>query len=263
MFKKYFIAVSSAIAITLSSCSPVQRAYDSNGNILTSKPSSNLNSIGAREFGKIKRSKKVSKHAAYNKQLQRVAARLKPHIDYPGAEWEFVVFEDKTPNAFALPGGKIGVHTGLFQITQNDAGLAAVVGHEIAHITLNHSRARRNGQIGAILGGLILEGVLANSGASSASSNQARVAYGVGSVGLGVLPFSRSQEYQADRIGALYMAKAGYDPQEAVNLWIRFDNYKKGKTSTPDWLSTHPSSSNRIKALKAFLPQATAVYKKQ
>lgn len=159
----------------------------------------------------------------------------------------------------------MGVHSGLFQVTQNDAGLAAVVGHEIAHVTLNHAAARRNRTVGTLIGGIVLDQVLRGNGASSNDRALAAGAYGIGTTVGFILPYSREQELQSDRIGAVYMAQAGYDPRESVGLWKRFSAYKNKKNpkKTPAFLSTHPLDSKRIQALEAFMPVALKEYNRR
>lgn len=231
------------------------------GQVKIVRASNTMMAQGLKEFATIKSKKKVSSNSSYNAQLQRVASRLKQVIQMPGAKWEFVVFEDSSPNAFALPGGKVGVHTGLFPITQNDAGLAAVVGHEIAHVTRNHAGGRQKQTVGIGAAGLILDQIAKSRGASGADRLKLGALYGgAATVGL-ALPHSRSAELEADKIGAVYMAQAGYDPNEAVAMWERFAAYKnKSGSKQPEFLSTHPLDSTRINALKAFMPTAQKEY---
>ena len=246
----------------LSSCA-VSSFDPLTGEVRTTPASSSLVARGAQQFNAMKRQKKLSNNAAYKAQVRRVSARLKQVIDIPNAQWEFVVFEDKTPNAFALPGGKVGVHSGLFQITRNDAGLAAVLGHEIAHVVLNHSQQRVNQATGIALGTIVLDQMMRKQGASD--SSRATTATGVAAAGaLGVvLPHSRRAELDADKLGTIYMARAGYRPDEAVNLWRRFEAWrqKEKKSQAPEFLRTHPLDSNRIKALQDFLPVAQREYR--
>lgn len=250
------------IAASLSSCA-VSSFDPQTGQVRTTAPSSNLVAQGARQFGEMKRTKKLSNDAGHQAQVARVAARLTPVIDIPNARWEFVVFEDETPNAFALPGGKVGIHSGLFQITRSDAGLAAVLGHEIAHVVLNHSQQRVNQATGLAVGTLILDQVLRKKGASN--RDRAVVATGAAAAGtLGVvLPYSRKAELDADKLGTLYMARAGYDPQEALALWNRFASWRQQqkKGEGPEFLRTHPLDSSRIQALREFLPVAQREYR--
>jgi predicted Zn-dependent protease len=218
--------------------------------------------MGFTAFNDLKQSMKISNDAAAIAQVERVANRLIPHVNVPNAQWEVVVFDDATPNAFALPGGKIGVHTGILPITQTDAGLAAVMGHELAHITLRHGGQRVSRQLAVQLGMTALDIGLATSQENYPQYRpQILAGLGVGtSIGI-VLPFSRDNEYEADRIGMRYMARAGYNPREAVELWKRMKAYSDqhgGKP--PEFLSTHPADSNRIAQLEHYLPEAMAMY---
>lgn len=248
---------SALVAALLNSCA-VSTFDPSTGQVRTTPASKSLMVKGAQQFEAMKRKNKVSSNTAHTAQVQRVAARLKPVIGIPNANWEFVVFEDETPNAFALPGGKVGIHSGLFQITRNDAALAAVLGHEIAHVVLNHSQQRVNQAVGIALGTLVLDQAMRQSGASDGS--RAATASGVAAVGsLGVLlPYSRKAEYEADKLGALYMARAGYNPEEAIALWMRFAAWREREKQRegPELLRTHPVDGNRIKALQDFMPVA-------
>ena len=250
------------LAALLSSCA-VSNFDPNTGQVRTAPASSNLVAKGTQQFEAMKRKNKLSTNAAHKAQVRRVAARLKPVIDMPNAKWEFVVFEDKTPNAFALPGGKVGIHSGLFQITRNDAALAAVLGHEIAHVVLNHSQQRVNQATGIALGTIVLDQMMRKQGATD--SSRAATATGAAAVGsLGVmLPNSRKAEYEADKLGALYMARAGYNPEEAVALWKRFSAWRERekKREGPEFLRTHPVDSNRIKALQDFMPVAKRQYR--
>jgi predicted Zn-dependent protease len=261
-FQKFLAIVPSVLALVIVSCAV--SSFDPNtGEVRTSAPSSSLVSQGIREFDKMKREKRISTHPAYNAQVQRVASHLKSVINIPNARWEFVVFEDPTPNAFALPGGKVGVHTGLFQITQTDAGLATVLGHEISHVVLNHSQQRVNQATGVAVGTVLLDTILSAKGVDKTGrAGAATAAAAVGTVGL-ILPYSRKAELQSDQLGTLYMARAGYHPAEAIQLWERFAAWriKQGKGESPEFFRTHPLDQTRIDALKAFLPTAQREYK--
>ncbi|NJK90927.1 MAG: M48 family metallopeptidase [Blastochloris sp.] len=218
-------------------------------------------SMGAESFAQLKAGGKISGDPVTNSQVQRVAQNLIRQVNVPNANWEVVVFDDPTPNAFALPGGKIGVHTGILPLTQNDAGLAAVLGHELAHVTLRHGGQRFSQQSGIMLGYSALGIALANEEYKTRQLWQ--TAAGIGSQVFLTLPFSRSHEYEADRYGMTYMARAGYDPQEAINFWKRMEAASNQPGSKPpEWLSTHPADSNRIKQLQDLLPQAQAEYQR-
>jgi len=216
--------------------------------------------MGVEQFEKYKKDKKMIQSGPDYQAVQRVAARLTPVVKVPNAKWEFVLFEDASPNAFALPGGKVGVHTGMFKVAQNDAQLAAVLGHELGHVTARHSGQRiTQGVAGSAIGALagkLLEKKTGMSGAAAQGITQ-------GAATLRLLKFSRGQELQADQLGASYMAKAGYDPNEAVNLWVRFADYKSkgGGPSVPAFMSTHPVDARRIEELQAYMPTAMAEYK--
>lgn len=217
--------------------------------------------LGLTEFEKYKRQKPISRDAELNARLQRVGSRMSRAFNLPGTQWEFVVFDDPQPNAFALPGGKVGVHSGIFPITKNDAGLAAVVGHEVAHVIARHGAERISRQMVAAGLGTALGVVLAQND-SMGSAERAAVlgAYGVGATVGVILPFSREQELEADELGTLYMARAGYDPREALAFWRRFAAHKESGGKMPEFLSTHPLDSTRIRRLEEFMPRAIAEY---
>jgi predicted Zn-dependent protease len=215
--------------------------------------------LGLQSFQKIKQQTPVSRDRQANAQLQSVGRRIAGVVSIPNAEWEFVLFESDEPNAFALPGGKIGVNTGILPITQTEAGLATVIAHEIAHVTARHGAERMSQDLLVQLGGTALTAALGSQ--SALTRDLAMQAYGVGTeVGV-MLPYSRVQEYEADRVGLLYMARAGFDPTEAVGFWERFQAENRvGRTATPEFLSTHPLDDARIAQIRRFLPQAIAEY---
>ena len=209
--------------------------------------------LGVEAYQQIRSKTPVSKDAKMNRMVQDVGRRIAAAADAPGFQWEFTVFEDSSPNAFALPGGKVGVNSGLFQVAKDEAQLAAVMGHEVAHAVARHSAERMSRDM-ALQGGLSLAGA-----ASSTVAKYAEVLAQAATLGV-VLPFSRDQESEADRIGLIYMARAGYDPQAAVALWKNFAAY--GGARQPEFLSTHPSPDNRIARLTALMPEAMEVYRK-
>ncbi len=169
------------------------------------------------------------------------------------------VIDKDVPNAFCLPGGKIVVYTGMIPYARNEAGLAAVIAHETGHAVARHSGERLSQQ-------LALKGAIATGGAilkkdDGSLDTKSRVILGALGMGgtLGILlPYSRVQEFEADRIGQIYMAAAGYDPAEAVRLWTRMSKIKK--PPIPIWLSTHPSDEDRLRKLREYLPQAQKSY---
>ena len=171
--------------------------------------------------------------------------------------WQVTVFDqDDTVNAFALPGGYIGIYTGLLHVAQNPDQLAAVVGHEIAHVTANHPNARMSTQYATQAGLQVVDAFLR--GRTGGSSQQIMAVLGVGSqVGV-LLPFSRSQEREADVLGLQYMARAGFDPRQSIDLWRNMS--QSGGQKPPEFLSTHPSDYSRIQGLQQQLPQAMDLY---
>jgi len=216
-------------------------------------------SMGLAEFEKIKEEKKISRNRHYNQLVQRVGNRLSEVMPVPNAEWEFVVFEDPTPTAFALPGGKVGVHTGLFQITENEAGLAAVIGHEVAHVVARHSGERLSR---AALSSAAVAGAGYMLNRDGDSNPLATAALGGGAVVVNQ-GFSRQQELEADRMGAIFMARAGYDPRESVKLWKRFAAWRADNDSgsqTPVFLRSHPLDEKRIAELQRYMPEAMTEY---
>jgi predicted Zn-dependent protease len=219
--------------------------------------------LGLTSFNDIKSKTPVSADAIQNEQVQRVGQRIAAVVDLPYAQWEFVVFnEPATVNAFCLPGGKVGVYSGILPLTQDDNGLAVVLGHEISHAVARHGGERMSQALLLQLGGIGLQAALQNKPAQT--QQLAMAAYGIGST-VGVeLPFSRKEEYEADEMGLMSMAKAGYDPRHAVEFWRRFKalNDQQGG-APPEFLSTHPVDANRIAALEKKLPDAIKVFERR
>ncbi|MBI5689380.1 MAG: M48 family metallopeptidase [Verrucomicrobia bacterium] len=221
-------------------------------------------SLGAQSFAEMRKTQKVSADPAMNARTQRVGERIARAVgnQLPDAKWEFVVFESKELNAFALPGGKVGVYSGLLQLAENDSELATVMGHEIGHVIARHGAERMSEA-------LVIAGVGAVGAAVAENKYDAQtrdlfiLAYG-GATTLGrVLPHSRNAESEADKMGAIYAAKAGYDPRGAVTFWQKMAAQKaaqKEGAKMPPWLSTHPSDAKRIADLQAYLPQVIPIY---
>ena len=214
--------------------------------------------LGVSEFDKMKQGVPISKDPAANALLQRVGHRIAAVCPMKDAKWEFVVFESKEANAFCLPGGKVGVYTGILPITKDEAGLATVIGHEVAHAVARHGGERITEAMG-----LQLLGVVVDAGTRESKYHSAFVSgYGLGSQ-LGVaLPHSRKQESEADHIGLLYMSRAGYDPEQAVFFWQRFADFNsKQGSATPWFLRTHPLDAKRVEQLRGWIPEAKAQFK--
>jgi predicted Zn-dependent protease len=174
-----------------------------------------------------------------------------------GYQWEYNLVDNKEANAWCMPGGKIVVYTGLLPITQNEAALAVVLGHEITHAVAHHGMERMSQGLVQQLGGAALQVALSNKPAET--QNLFMQAYGVGSqVGV-LLPFGRKQEYEADHYGLIFAAMAGYNPREAIPLWERMQ--ASGGARPPEFLSSHPSEGNRIARLQQYMPEALKYYK--
>ncbi|MBK5931973.1 peptidase M48 family protein [Halochromatium salexigens] len=217
--------------------------------------------LGVQAFQQIKQQQPVVTRGRDVAMLQRVGDRISKVVSLPNARWEFVLFKEDAPNAFALPGGKVGVNTGILPITQDEAGLATVIGHEIAHAVARHGAERMSHGMLVELGGAGLSAALGSE--PGANRDLIMQAYGVGSQ-LGVmLPYSRTQELEADELGLLYMARAGYDPRAAIGFWQRFVAYNAQRGGAPpEFLSTHPLDQRRIAELERSLPQAVAEYER-
>lgn len=227
--------------------------------------SSEMAELGLSEFQKMKQEQKVNTDPQINAMVTRVGQRIAAVAPLPNAQWEFVVFENPEPNAFCLPGGKIGVHTGILPITKTEAGLATVMGHEVAHAVAQHGAERISQGMMVQAGGQLIGYGMQTQGATAQSIALTQAAYGMGANVGAVLPHSRFQESEADHLGLLYMARAGYDPAEAVEFWKRFQAFiaENGGSSTPWFLRTHPLDQTRIDQLQAWLPEAQAEYRPQ
>jgi predicted Zn-dependent protease len=177
-----------------------------------------------------------------------------------GYEWEFNLIEDPNVNAWAMPGGKTVVYTGLLPVTQTEAGLAVVMGHEIAHAFARHGSERMTQGLIVEMGGMALSNALASRPAQT--QDLFMRSYGIGTqVGV-LLPYSRKQESEADHLGLIFMAMAGYNPNEALSFWQRMAASKKG-AAPPELLSTHPADSTRIRDIENLMPEAMTYYRQQ
>jgi len=212
--------------------------------------------LGLTSFEQMKKELKVSQDPQINAMIQRVGQRIAAVADLPDAQWEFVAFESDEPNAFCLPGGKVGIYTGILPITQTEEGLATVIGHEVAHAAAHHGAERMSEALALDLGGQF---VSAMAGSYYPKYQElATLLYGAGANLGRVLPHSRKQELEADKIGLFYMARAGYNPEAAISFWERFSSVSSG--STPWFLRTHPMDSDRIAQLRQLMPEAKAQY---
>ncbi|MGB7757449.1 MAG: M48 family metallopeptidase [Salinisphaera sp.] len=224
--------------------------------------SQKMAAMGDQSYAQLKQKTPVDHNTADNRFVECVANAITsvPRVDQAvDGPWHVTVFKSKEINAFALPGGNIGVYSGLLPVTRNGSQLAAVIGHEVGHVLAGHPNERMSEQY-ATQGGLsVLSAFLG--GASSGSSQAIMSALGVGAqVGI-LLPFSRAQESEADLIGLELMARAGFDPRQSVQLWQNMTAATKGQQPN-QFLSTHPSNDNRIQALQAHMNQAMQLYER-
>jgi len=231
-------------------------------------PGSQLNSMSFKQYSEFISSHKLSKNPGQARMVKRVGKRIREAVERYFAErdmsghlrgyrWEFNLVDNSLVNAWCMPGGKVVIYTGILPITQTEAGLAVVMGHEIGHAIANHGNERMSQGLIALTGGIALSKALETK--SEETKNLFLAAYGVGAqVGI-LLPYSRLHESEADRLGLIFMAMAGYDPHEAVSFWRRMAAGKKG--APPEFLSTHPSDETRIRKIQEAIPEGMGYYK--
>ena len=241
------------IALVLMACQSVPITGRSQLLLITEEQEIELGTEAYREtLSKSTISQDVQNIALVRRVGQRLAAVTGRH-DY---QWEFNLIEDSSPNAFALPGGKVAVHTGILPLTQDETGLAVVMGHEIAHALAHHGAERISTLLLTQIG---VAGAAAVLGGGDPQTTKAiEEAFGIGGAIGVVLPFSRVHESEADRIGLHLMAKAGYNPREAIRFWQRMS--KAGEKETLEFLSTHPSDERRIRQIESWQPEVLQDY---
>lgn len=217
-------------------------------------PESEEMRMGLQSYQEILKKEKISPDPARNELVRRVGQRIAVATGKTDFQWEFKVIESPQVNAFCLPGGKVAVYTGILPVTRDETGLAAVMGHEVAHAIARHGGER-------VSQGLLLQLGLATVSAAMSNKDPQTVQTVTGLLGAGatlgiILPFSRQHESEADHLGLLYMAKAGYDPRGAREFWGRMAEASRGKPKPLEFLSTHPSDEMRIRQIEAWLPEA-------
>ncbi len=237
---------------------------------LTLVPTSTLNSLSFQQYSEFMKTHKLSNNAQTTAMVKNAGNRIKDavktYLKQNGAvetirdyKWEFNLVEDSLVNAWCMPGGKVVVYTGLMPIAQDETGLAVVMGHEIAHAIANHGNERMTQGMLANLGSVALSEALKNKPEETKAIFQ--TAFGIG-VQLGaLLPYSRLHETEADHMGLIFMAMAGYNPDKAIGFWQRMASLKQGG-GPPEFLSTHPSDTKRINKIKELLPEARQYYNK-
>ncbi len=243
-------------ALLLASCYQVPVTGRSSLNLVDEKEVTKM-SIGM--FDDMKRRYKLSRDKDRIEQLNRVGDRISKIVfwDMPDADWEFVVFDVPQINAFAMAGGKVGVFSGLYKIANTDDELAAVIAHEIAHVTAKHVHEKLSRELAVnTVGAVGMIGGLAG-GASGLTVDLLGQAYGL-TTGLSGFAFDRRSEKEADYIGLMYMSRAGYDPQAAVRVMEALDAQSANEPAQPAFLSTHPSNPERIVQLMDAMPKALA-----
>jgi len=207
--------------------------------------------LGAQAYQEVLAKSRIVKSSAIVQPIEAVGQRIERAVNRPDYHWQFTVIDDpKQQNAFALPGGRVAVYTGILPVARSTSGLAVVLGHEIGHVVARHGAERMSQGLVAQAGGSVLGGLLGG----GPGANAVLAAYGLGAQ-LGVLlPFSRTQESEADHIGLLLMARAGYDPNAALAFWQRME--RAGGSEPPEFLATHPSHGTREQQLREWLPEA-------
>jgi len=247
------LAVAAAcLALGVAGC-----AADSTGLGLRLVPEQQIVAMGQQSWEELRKQEPASKNADFQRTAQQVAARLLTASGRNPAEWEVVVFASQEVNAFALPNKKIGVYEGMMKLAANDAELAAVMGHEIAHVDENHAAERVNSQAATQLG-VNLAGIALGS-ASGSDPRAIASLLGMGAQFGLLLPYSRNQELEADRLGLYSMAAAGYDPRAAVSLWQKM---QAQGDRPPVFMSTHPGPDQRIQRFEQIMPRALEIYRR-
>jgi predicted Zn-dependent protease len=264
--RKALLVMLAGFSLTLITCSTVPITGRKQLSLI---PSSQILSMSYSEYDGFLKSNKLSTDPQATAMIKRVGARIQGAVERyfkeKGLEeelkdyrWEFNLVEDKQVNAWCMPGGKVVFYTGILPITQTEEGVAVVMGHEVAHAVAEHGNERMSQGLLAQLGGVALEVALQDKPAET--RNLWMSAYGLGATVGVLLPFGRTQESEADHLGLIFMAMAGYNPQEAVAFWQRMAA-KKGGQAPPEFLSTHPSDETRIKDIQARMAEAMQYYK--
>lgn len=231
-------------------------------------PASQINAMSFNQYSEFLKSAKLSTDENQVAMVRNVGGKIQRAVEQyfaaknmsselKGYQWEFNLVEDSAVNAWCMPGGKVVVYTGILPVTKDEAGLAVVMGHEIAHAVANHGNERMSQGLVTQMGGIALAKALEEK--PQQTQNLFMAAFGIGAQ-LGVLlPYSRLHESEADHLGLIFMAMAGYDPHGAVDFWKRMAAQSKG--APPEFLSTHPSDETRIKKLQELIPEAMTYYK--
>ena len=245
--KKLFLALTAfACLLPLSAC----ETNDTLGRSqLLLVNDSDLESAAVQAWAETLKTAKISNDPVLRQRVKTVSARIVAAAGMDNRPWEYVLFDDPEPNAFVIPGNKVGVNTGLFQIVKNDDQLAAVIGHETGHVIAHHAAERYSQQLASSLAISVV------AGAAGEKNAQAVQSFGGLGAQVGILlPYSRQHELEADRIGVDLMARAGFKPSQAVEVWRNMIAYRKGSAPL-EIISTHPSDETRIAKLQAYIAE--------
>ncbi len=256
------------LLVFIASCSTVPVTGRTQFNIV---PPSSMLSMSLKEYDAFMKSSKVSGDKASAAMVKAAGIRIQKAVENYFIEqgmrdelknyaWEFNLIESEEVNAWCMPGGKVAVYEGILPVTKDENGLAVVMGHEIAHAVAGHGGERMSHLLAVQLGGAALAAAMAEQPEKSRQLWFA--AFGLGAQVGFILPYSRLQEYEADRLGLIFMAMAGYMPGYAVGFWERMSAQKEGKSAPPAFLSTHPTDAERIEAIRNVLPEAMRYYRK-
>lgn len=255
-----------ALALVVTACTSVPITGRSQLNLV---PDALMLSTSYSQYSAFLEESRLSSNRAQTQLVKSVGGRIQDAVTryfaaqnqssiLEGYAWDFNLVEDTAVNAWCMPGGKVVVYTGILPVTKDEQGLAVVMGHEVAHAIAKHGNERLTQQLVVNFGGIALDQAL------SSKSQQTRelwnTVYGVGATVGYLLPYSRTHETEADRLGLIFMAMAGYDPNESIAFWQRMS--AGNRTPTPEFLSTHPSDATRIRNLQSFLPEAMGYYRK-
>jgi predicted Zn-dependent protease len=261
---RYALAVAGLLLIVACATVPVTGRRQ-----LSLIPASEMLSTSYQQYDEVLASNKVSTDAKNTALVKKVGNNIKTAVEryfqqqgqsdaLAGYEWEFNLLQSEEVNAWCMPGGKVAFYEGILPVCQDEKGIAVVMGHEVAHAVAEHGNERMSQGLLAQMGGMALQAALASK--PEQTQNLFMTAFGVGAqVGV-LLPFSRQQETEADHLGLIFMAMAGYDPNVSVAFWERMA--AQGGGAPPEFLSTHPADATRIKNLQGFLPEAMGYYKK-
>ncbi|NVK28314.1 MAG: M48 family metallopeptidase [Flavobacteriia bacterium] len=256
-----------SVAFILSQCSSVPLTGRKQFNLLSD---SEMHAMSFQQYNQVISESELSNNAAQTAMIERVGLRISTAVEsylkqegmedvIEGFEWEFKLIESDQLNAWCMPGGKVAFYTGILEVCQDDAGVAVVMGHEIAHAIARHGSERMSQGLATQFGGQALSVALANEPALT--QQLALTAFGLGAQFGAMLPFSRLHETEADELGLYFMAMAGYDPEEAPKFWQRMS--ARGGAQPPEFLSTHPNHETRISDLNSWMPKAKEFYTPQ